>query len=322
MTHSRTSEMLLGALVSDAACLGLHWLYDAERIAEITACQDGDCAFTPVDAANFEGTKGYFAHGARAPGSLTQYGEVLRLAIARMAANNGNFDTATYQDAFAAFFGPGGAYNGYIDRPTRGALDNIANEVSPPGIDDDQNPAVARLPAIIARYQHDAQRDAKIAEAMQVTNVNDVGLAYNRMFADVLSDVMEGKPILDALQQGVQNAPALIKSETAHALSTSESNSTVFAGEVGRACHLPTAGPVVFHILKHSKTYAEAINANILAGGDSAGRSIMVGAIMGAAHGLSTPKGIPLAWVLKLKDAGDIWGDCTQLGTCVTGDGA
>ena len=314
MTHSQNAEMLLGALVSDAACLGLHWLYDAERIAEIAERLGGHCAFAPVDAANYEGVRGYFAHGARAPGSLTQYGEVLWLAITSMAANDGDFDVATYQEAFTAHFGPGGTYNGYIDRPTRGALENIASEVSPSGIDDDQNPAIARLPAIVARYQGDAQLEAKIADAMRITNVNDVALAYNMAFAAVLSDVMDGKPILDALQRAVQTAPDLIKGELANALSTSQADSSIFAGEVGRACHLPTAGPVMFHILKHSDSYTGAINANILAGGDSAGRAILIGAIMARAHGLATPKGIPLEWVLKLKDSSAIWEACTQLG--------
>lgn len=49
--------MLLGALVADAASLGLHWLYDPDRIAQI-ATKRGSAAFAPVDAAFFEGAKG------------------------------------------------------------------------------------------------------------------------------------------------------------------------------------------------------------------------------------------------------------------------
>lgn len=100
----------------------------------------------------------------------------------------------------------------------------------------------------------------------------------------------------------------------APALTTSEAESTVYAGLVGRACHLPTSGPMMFHVLRHSTSYADAVERNILAGGDSAGRSLMIGAAMGAAHGIATPKGIPLNWVLALRDGAAIWEACRALG--------
>ena len=38
---TRNAELLLGALVADAACLGLHWIYNVDIIADITARQNG-----------------------------------------------------------------------------------------------------------------------------------------------------------------------------------------------------------------------------------------------------------------------------------------
>lgn len=313
MTESQTSAMLLGALVADAASLGVHWIYDPDRIAEIAAGRDDQSSFTPVDAANYANTKGYFAHGLRRSGMLTQYGEVLRLTIQSMNANDGAFDVAAYQAAFAAHFGPGGTYTGYIDRPTRATLDNIAAEQSPTGIDDDQNPAVARLPAIFAGYQGKANLSATMIAAMEVTNVNAVAAAYGAAFADLLSRVAQNESLSDALQAAADGADDTIKSEIKGALSTSDDNSTDYAGLMGRACHLPTAGPIVFHILKHADSYRDAVERNNLAGGDSAGRSILIGAVMGLVYGVATPKGIPLSWVLQLDDAAEIWNECETL---------
>lgn len=315
MTHSKNSALLLGALVADAASLGVHWLYEPDRIEEIAKRQGGHTAFTPVDAANFENTKAYFAHGLRSNGMLTQYGEVLRLTIQSMNANGGTFDVAAYQAAFTAHFGPGGTFRGYIDRPTRAALDNILNEQVPSGIDDDQNPAVARLPAIFAKYHGTDALNDKLVEAMEVTNVNDVAAAYSAAFADVLSRVAKGEGVNVALQSGANAADPLIKADLLGALSTDDDNSTDYAGLMGRACHLPTAGPIAFHILKHSADYREAVERNNLAGGDSAGRSIFIGAVMGLAHGIATDKGIPLAWVLQLQDNAAIWHECEALGS-------
>jgi ADP-ribosylglycohydrolase len=313
---TQNAELLFGALVADAASLGLHWIYNVDRIAEITARQNGQCAFTPVDAQNFEGIK-TFAHSARHNGMFTQIGEVLRLSIQSMNANGGAFDTAAYQSAFAAFFGAGGAYQGFMDHPTLGALVNIAAQTEPSGIDDNQTPALARLPAILVAYHGKANLSDMIKTSMQVTNISSAAAAYSDVFADVLSQVMQDEPLSTALDAAAHSADETIKTDLLAALATQETDSTTFAGInglMGRACSLPAAGPVMFHILKNSPTYQTAIENNILAGGDSAGRSIMIGAIMARVHGIATPTGIPLSWVLQLEDGAEIWNECETLG--------
>ena len=137
---------------------------------------------------------------------LTRYGETLRIAIQSMNANGGAFDVVAYQDAFGKHFGPGGAYNGYIDRVTRGTLDNIAKEQSPTGIDDDQLPAIACLPAIVARYHKDASLAEELAQSMQVTNINDVAASYSDAFAGVLVRVMRDEPLGAALVAAAEAA--------------------------------------------------------------------------------------------------------------------
>lgn len=312
---TRNAELLLGALVADAACLGLHWIYNVDIIADITARQNGKCAFTPVDPKNFEAVK-TFAHSARRNGMFTQIGEVLRLTIQSMNANNGAFDVASYQSDFAAFFGAGGAYNGFMDKPTKGALAKIATNQNPSGIDDDQTPALTRLPAILVGYQGQENLPDMIKAAMEVTNVNATAAAYTAVFADVLSRVMQDAPLSDALEAAAMSADDTIKADLLAALASDETDTTVFAGLnglMGRACSLPSAGPVMFHVLKHSTSYQTAIENNILAGGDSAGRSILIGAIMGRVHGVATPTGIPLSWILELEDGAEIWQDCQRL---------
>jgi len=309
------ADLLLGALVADAACLGLHWIYNVERVAEITARQNGQCAFTPVEARNFEGIK-TFAHKDRENGMLTHIGEVLRLAIQSMNANDGKFNVPAYQSAFAAHFGAGGPFVGYMDRPTLGALANIASEVDPSGIDDNQTPALARLPAILVGYQGQDQLSDMIRTAMEVTNVNTEAAAYSDVFADLTTRVMNGETLDTALLATANAADDTIKDDLLNALNTSEDNSTVFAGLnglMGRACSLPAAGPVMFHILARSASYQEAIERNILAAGDTAGRAIMLGAIMARIHGVATPTGVPLSWVLQLKDGSSIWQECQSL---------
>ena len=154
-----------------------------------------------------------------------------------------------------------------------------------------------------------------IKTAMEVTNINSEATAFNDVFADLLGRVMADEPLDTALLAAANSADDSIKANLLDALNTTEEDSVVFAGInglMGRACYLPAAGPVMFHILARSKTYQEAIERNILAAGDSAGRAIMIGATMARAHGVATPKGVPLSWVLELESGTEIWRECTQ----------
>ncbi|MEP3675369.1 ADP-ribosylglycohydrolase family protein [Sulfitobacter sp.] len=311
----KNAELLLGALVADAACLGLHWIYDVGIIADIVARQNGTSAFTPVDPKNFEKVK-TFAHKDRRDGMFTQIGEVLHLTIRSMNATGGKFDVPAYEAAFASFFGAGGGYQGFMDRPTKGALANIAAGVSPSGIDDNQTPALSRLPAILVGYHGQDQLPDMVKTAMEVTNINAEAAAFSDVFADLTTRIMNGEPLQAGLHAAANAADDIAKADLLNALSTSEEDSVVFAGLnglMGRACYLPAAGPVMFHILARSASYQEAIERNILAGGDSAGRSIMIGAIMARIHGVATETGVPLSWVLKLEGGAKVWQDCVAL---------
>lgn len=313
MSENRFAHSLLGALVADAASLGVHWIYDPDRIAEIGA-REGEAAFVVPNAANYEGVPAYFAHGARAAGSLTQYGEVLALTIRSMIANGGEFVTEEYQNAFAGHFGEGGNYRGYIDRPTKGTLANIAaGQLKPSGVDDDQLPAIARLPAIVGSYRDSDELPRHVQEAVEVTNVNEVANQGAEIVTHVLIEVLEGSQVSDALRSAAGTASGQFKDLLSAALDTEESDSVKYGAITERACHLPQGLPLAFHILSRSHSFREAILRNLLAGGDSAGRSIFIGAVAAARYGVDGPDGVPLSWILSMTNNSQLWQDCLTL---------
>jgi len=303
----RKHAALMGALVGDAATLGAHWIYDVSRLAELRP-RHGTLAFLPVDGANYAGGVGYFAHGARHAGQGTQYGAALALAMGTIRAAGG-YDMAAHQAAFAGFFGAGGGWVGYVDRPTRGALANLAAEQNDPsGIDDDQLPAIAALPAVVAAHLDAPDLGARVAAAISVTNVNPVAAAQGVLFAAVLGDVMSGAPLDGALRRGAAGHYTLLA-----ALDSSEACSTAYGELTGRACHLPMAMPLAWHILARADGFEDAMQRNIAAGGDNAGRAIVIGALMGAARGLACDDGVPLEWLLRLEGGAALWGDARAI---------
>lgn len=113
---------LAGGWVADAASLGLHWLYDSQRIFEVGGQSP---EFLPPKADYFKGGFGYFAHEGKASGDISHYGAATGVLTDSLLASEGALDIRDYQRRFRAFFGPGGHWRGYIDNPTRVTLKNL-----------------------------------------------------------------------------------------------------------------------------------------------------------------------------------------------------
>lgn len=297
---------ILGALVADSAALGLHWIYDPKRIAEIEA--SGELVFVQPDAGNYTGIKGYFAHGSKVAGESSSYGEVCLLMLQHLV-KHGNFNRIEFQTEYRAYFGPGGAYVGYIDSPTRQtlhALLPLEPKAFPAlsGADDDQFLSLAALPSLVVTHTDTIEVLMKrVDEMVRVTNNNDLAVAAAQCSAAALFKILHGVPIKKALVDALRFAGDKLRPLLEEALSIQALDSIAVAKRFGLACHVAEGLPVVFHIVKCTPDYQTAIKANIRAGGDNCGRSIMLGAFV-AAHmakkdGAAFP--IPLEWLARYK---------------------
>lgn len=311
---------ILGALVADAAALGLHWLYDPARIKGIEAARG--LVFLPPDAANYAGAKGYFAHAGKTAGEASGYGEVGLLMLKHLA-QHGGFQRVAYQTEYRAHFGPGGAYVGYIDAPTRFTLRTLLPlepEAFPAasGADDDQLPALAALPALVALVAtHCGSLEALlqgVEEVVRVTNHNDLAVTAAHCAAAALFAVLHGAPMAEALAGAIPLAGDTLGPLLEEALTEPARASDAVAERFGRACHVTQGLPVIFHIARHAPDFRNAIEANIRAGGDSCGRAILLGALM-AARQRDTVPAIPLPWLARYRKLVEAADACAALET-------
>ncbi len=281
---TRATNALMGAYSADAATLGVHWLYDPERIASL-----GDALWRVPDAGDFEGAKGVFVHHGKRRGDISQYGAQMRVMVRALA--RGAFEAGVYREEFAAAFGPGGWWQGYIDKATKGTLANITAEKTPTGAHDDQIPALSALPALLVTG---AAPDICADAVAQVSN-HETTAAYAPAAAEALRAVLAGQSIADALAAGVDAAGAAARDPLAAALA-SDAEPVAYGGEVGRACPLPQTLPVAFRIAAAATGYADAVDINARVGGDNCGRAIFLGALFGAGD----PP--PALWAARLRD--------------------
>jgi hypothetical protein len=168
------------------------------------------------------------------------------------------------------------------------------------GADDLQLPAVSKVAPLVARYGGSDQLLEKVEAAVRVTNHNDQAVASAKCAATLLDRLFHGQSMAEALRAARAFAPDQDNLDNAM---SGPSLDAVNAGDTfGRTCYLHEAMPVIFHILSHAGSYTEAVRANIHCGGDSCGRSWIIGPAMAAIHGVGGEKGIPLSWLARVKD--------------------
>lgn len=317
MKNANTAAVL-GALVADSAALGLHWLYDPARIAEIEALQG--LVFLQPEPGYYAGAKGYFAHARKTSGDSSSYGETCLLLLKHLA-KHGSFNLAEYQAEYCAHFGPGGEFVGYIDSPTRLTLRTLlflkpAEFPAASGADDDQHPALAALPALVATHTGPLEDLMKrTEEVVRVTNNNDLAVNAAQCSAAALFKLLHGMPIVQALADALPFAGNALQPLLEQALAMPKLDSVAAAERFGSSCHVSEGLPVVFHIAQHAIDYRTAIKSNIRAGGDSCGRSIMLGAMVAAHAAMQNGPGfpVPLSWLGRFRKFAAAADACTAL---------
>jgi len=181
------------------------------------------------------------------------------------------------------------------------------------GSDDTQLPALSKLPALVAVYAQQENLHSFVESAVRVTNNNDKAVAFGVATANMIeAATITGVPELsiDAAKQDVSGVTQHLIDQ---ALASLDKSTPEVTSDWGMACQLNIGFPSAIHNIAKATSFKEAVRQNIYAGGDSCGRSILIGAVMGACFGIGTKNGIPSQWVDKLSHSQCVLEDIDQL---------
>lgn len=306
----RARAAVMGALVADTATMGFHWLYNQDRISTLAGETPEFRAPNAADYQGADGGLGYFAHGGKRVGEPSHYGAQM-LAMTTALAGRDGYEAEAYAAAFREWFGYGGRWIGYIDRPTRATLDAMAvaekaeASIIMCGADDAQLPAVSKLPALVARHWNDDDLMAKVESAVRVTNNRDDSVVWGKAVAAMIRAAIMGAGPGEAVEaaRGIDtktdtqiDAALSMKSETTAAVATAHA----------LHCQLEVAFPVLVHAIATAPDFTAATRGNILAGGDNCGRAIPIGAVLGACFAGAPTLSIPGEWTSRVDVPGDM----------------
>ncbi len=282
---TQTTAMVLASFAADSLALGAHWIYDTDQI---------DQRIGRVDSLLKPLPDSY--HKTKERGELTHYGDQT-LVLLESLAQTGEFSLADFAAAWKALFT---GYHGYLDKATVTTLDNMNRQVplEQCGSHSSDLGGAARIAPLLLFYRDDRQ---KLLEAVRqqtaLTHNNPATLAGAEFIAKTAWEVLAGtNPIAameTALEEGVADIDLDIRIRGG--LDSGGKETRAVIKKFGQMCGIAAALPGAIHLITtYEHDLKTALIENVMAGGDSAARGLVVGMILGAHLGRQA---IPEAWL-------------------------
>ena len=276
--------MIFGSFVGDALALGPHWVYNTNVI---------DKKFGRVQQ-YFDPLVSY--HAGKKKGDFTHYGDQMLLLLESLATVS-RFDQKAFAKAWQSFIND---YDGYQDKATLTTLQNMTegNNILESGSSSDDLGGAARLAPVVYRYANDMESAIAAARHQTaLTHNNPSVLDSAAFFISLTSRALAGEKPSEAIPRLLEKQfkHMDIADEISLGLASQDKDTRTIIAEFGQMCSVEAALPGTIHLIsKYENDFEEALVENVMAGGDSAARGMLVGMVLGGRHGFDA---LPNDWL-------------------------
>jgi hypothetical protein len=284
-------ELIFASLMSNAASLGVHWIYNHTYLEEISKSRS--LLFMKQDQMFYDQAKpSFYVYPDHEVGQVTVQGEILRWLYEALKQNP-KLSQSDYEALLYEKFRPGGAYHGYVETYAKKmVLKTMSKELD---IMTDELPRQDTHLVGFMPYLATKALELPIQKAWELAQLftdNQYYLTYYLYF-DVLFELIREHALKDAIKLALPFAPEIYKEKLEKAMSIKDTN-TFIKAYAGRACSIDQAIPVIMHILYHTENFTDALELNAKIGGASSDRGLLIGAI------LNDVCQIPESWIKKV----------------------
>jgi ADP-ribosylglycohydrolase len=287
--NDKAHAMVLGSFVADTLSLGVHWIYNTNVI---------DKKWGRVE--NYIKPERPTYHPNKDLGEFTHYGDQTMVLLESVADSSGfslNHFAQSWQDFFKS-------YDGYFDSATKDTLDNFAagKDIAEVGSGSDDLPGAARIAPLVYCYHNAAEKLIESVRSQTAfTHNNQEVIDSAEIFARVARQVVYGTAPVAAINQvvgdGFSQGP--YAEWVDDGLKSADTDTRQAMLDFGQMCEIEAAFPCVIHLIaRYEENLGQCLIENAMAGGESAGRGMIAGMILGAHLGLGA---IPQRWLSELK---------------------
>lgn len=286
--HDRARAMVLASFAGDALALGAHWIYETDRIEK---------EFGRVERLRSPLADSY--HPGKRKGDFTHYGDQALLLLQSVAANKG-FILDDFSHCWQSFFAD---CDSYVDSASQETLNNFAQGAGPgnSGSSSSDLGGVARIAALAYLYRDDFDEMSTAVHAQTaMTHAAPASLAGADFLSRTLFAILHGAAPREAMEEALDEGVAdmALDMRLAVALDSAGKDSRQVIEQFGQMCSIVSALPGVVHlVLSYGDDLRRALIENVMAGGDSAARGMVVGMILGASLGIDA---VPAEWLQEM----------------------
>jgi len=286
--NDKAQAMVLGSFAADALSLGVHWVYNTNVI---------DKKWGRVE--NYIKPERPTYHATKDLGEFTHYGDQTMVLLESIADNSGfglNHFAQSWQDFFKS-------YDGYFDSATKETLDNLAagKDITQAGSDSEDLAGASRIaPLVYCCYNEEDKLVESVRSQTAFTHNNPEVIDSAEIFARVARKVVNGATPVAAVKQIVEDgfSRGPYAEWVDSGLKSADTDTRQVMLDFGQMCEIEAAFPCVIHLIaRYEDNLSQCLIENAMAGGDSAGRGLVAGMILGAHLGLGA---IPQRWLSEL----------------------
>jgi hypothetical protein len=274
------------ALLGNAATLGIHWIYNAEFLADLAKKQS--LLFLKQDPKLFEAAQpSYYAYPRTNVGDVTSQGMFLFWLTKALKANP-NLSQQDYRDLIIQQIKPGGDYQGYIETYGHKLIMNYLNEkmgLKLPLVPMDDDHLIGFIPYMAVKQLGLATH--KAWELAQLFTQKEEYPSCYQMF-DAIIDRLPTQSMKQAIQAAIAFAPKRYAVQMKKAIELTDTKAFV-KDYAGTACAINQSVPIIIHLLYHSQSLADAWLRNALISGAIAERAMLLTMLMGIIDPPSDP---------------------------------
>jgi ADP-ribosylglycohydrolase len=195
-------------------------------------------------------------------------------------------------------------YDGYYDKATKQTLNNLQKQKEPEnaGSSSTDLAGASRLAPLFYVYSDNYEmliKSCREQTAMTHNHPQVTGAAefFGHIVWHILRDTRPTAAIKLAIEEKFSEGEIAFWAEEGLSSKDRETRSTIF--NFGQMCDIKGAFPSVIHLIaRYEDDLETALIENVMAGGDSAARGLITGAVLGAHLGLDA---IPEKWLNGLK---------------------
>lgn len=264
---------LWGAFYGDAYALGAHWLYDTHQISK-----------SEFDTKRFNDPLTDY-HNGKVAGDFTHYGDQMLWLLYAIAYDD-DFTIQSYSKEWAQKMS---SYEGYVDGASKHTLDELNAGKSSLGCGSSSRDlsVVGRMMPLVYTYHNDMDKMMEYVKLHTVfTHMTKELVESAAYFNELMLAVSMGAEIAKAVEEIALAYSENVQTWVDQGVAKAETESIEAIKDLGQSCSVEGGFSAVIYLLVRFSDFQEAMEANALAGGDSAARGMIVGAVLGASGGM------------------------------------